>query len=77
VATRVGGVPELVTHGEDGFLEPVGDIAAQSADVVALLKDEQLHTRMAQAGRRNAGERFSTEKIISQYEQYYEDVMNR
>ena len=31
VATRVGGVPELVTDGVDGFLEPVGDIAAQAA----------------------------------------------
>jgi N-acetyl-alpha-D-glucosaminyl L-malate synthase BshA len=77
VATRVGGVPELITHEEDGFLESVGDIAAQSADVVALLRDERLHARMAQAGRRTAAERFCTDKIISQYEQYYEDVVNR
>ena len=37
VATRVGGVPELITHGEDGFLEAVGDIEAQAARVVELL----------------------------------------
>jgi len=37
VATRVGGVPELITHGEDGFLEPVRDVAAQAARVAALL----------------------------------------
>jgi L-malate glycosyltransferase len=76
VATRVGGVPELITHGEDGFLEPVGDIAAQAARVVELLRDDELHWRMAKAGRWNAAERFCTEKIIPQYERYYEQVLN-
>lgn len=74
VATRVGGVPELITHGEDGFLEPPGDIAAQAARVVALLTDEGMHYRMRKAGRWNAAERFCSDKIIPQYEQYYEDV---
>src|SRR5215510_6394964 len=40
VATRVGGVPELITDGEDGYLEAVGDIQAQAARVVALLSDD-------------------------------------
>ena len=75
VATRVGGVPELITDGEDGFLEAVGDIAAQSARVVSLLTDEGLHYRMRKAGQWNAAERFCTDKIIPQYEQYYEDVV--
>jgi N-acetyl-alpha-D-glucosaminyl L-malate synthase BshA len=76
VATRVGGVPELIAHGEDGFLEAPGDIDAQAARVVALLRDDKLHSRMAAAGRRTAMERFSTEKIIGQYERYYEAVVN-
>jgi N-acetyl-alpha-D-glucosaminyl L-malate synthase BshA len=76
VATRVGGVPELITHEEDGYLEAVGDIAGQSARVVALLTDDNLHYRMAKAGRWNAGERFCSDKIIPLYEKYYEDVLN-
>jgi N-acetyl-alpha-D-glucosaminyl L-malate synthase BshA len=76
VATRVGGVPELITHGEDGFLEAVGDIAAQSARVVELLTDEGLHYRMRKAGRWNASERFCSDKIIPQYEKYYRDVVS-
>jgi L-malate glycosyltransferase len=76
VATRVGGVPELITHGEDGFLEPVGDIAAQAARVVALLSDESLHYRMAKTGRWNAAERYCPEKIIPLYEKCYSDVVN-
>jgi L-malate glycosyltransferase len=75
VATRVGGVPELIADGEDGFLEAPGDIAAQAARVVALLTDDALHYRMSKAGRWTAGERFCSEKIIPQYEQYYEDVV--
>ena len=77
VATRVGGVPELITDGEDGFLEAPGDIAAQAARVVALLRDDQLHYRVAKAGRWNAAERFCSDKIIPQYERYYEEVVAR
>ena len=76
VATRVGGVPELITDGEDGYLEAVGDIEAQAARVVALLSDDALHWRLAKAGRWNASERFCTDRIIPQYEQYYIDVVN-
>ena len=75
VATRVGGVPELITDGEDGFLEAPGDIAAQAARVVQLLTDDDLHYRMRKAGRWNASERFCSDKIIPQYEKYYEDVV--
>jgi N-acetyl-alpha-D-glucosaminyl L-malate synthase BshA len=75
VATRVGGVPELITDREDGFLEEVGDVNAQAADVTALLTDEDLHYRMRKAGRWSASERFCTDKIIPQYEKYYRDVM--
>ena len=75
VATRVGGVPELITDREDGFLESVGDIQAQARRVVELLTDEDLHYRMRKAGRWNASERFCTEKIIPQYEKYYRDVI--
>jgi N-acetyl-alpha-D-glucosaminyl L-malate synthase BshA len=75
VATRVGGVPELITDGEDGFLEAPGDIPAQAARVVQLLTDDDLHYRMRKAGRWNASERFCSDKIIPQYEKYYQDVV--
>jgi N-acetyl-alpha-D-glucosaminyl L-malate synthase BshA len=75
VATNVGGVAELITDREDGFLEAVGDVAAQSARVVQLLTDGDLHYRMRKAGRWNASERFCAEKIIPMYEKYYEDVV--
>jgi N-acetyl-alpha-D-glucosaminyl L-malate synthase BshA len=76
VATRVGGVGELITDGEDGYLEAVGDIQAQAARVVALLTDDALHWKLAKSGRWNAGERFCTDRIIPQYEKYYRDVLD-
>jgi N-acetyl-alpha-D-glucosaminyl L-malate synthase BshA len=77
VGTRVGGVPELITDGEDGFLETVGDVAAQAARVVSLLTDDALHARMAAAARQTALTRFCTEKIIPQYEKHYEEILGR
>ena len=74
VATRVGGVPELITHGEDGYLETVGAIDDQAARVAALLTDDQLHYRMCKAARWNAAERFCAEKIIPLYEKYYREL---
>jgi len=74
VATRVGGLPELVTHGVDGFLEEVGDIEAHAARVCELLTDEDKFRRMAAAARNTAETRFCTELIIPQYERYYEQV---
>ena len=74
VATRAGGVPELITDGADGFLEPVGDIAAQARRVAELLTDEALYGRISSAARRTAETRFSTALIIPQYEQCYREV---
>ncbi len=74
VGTRVGGVPELITNGFDGFIENAGDIAAQSQRVMELLTDDALHTRMAAQARRSACERFSTERIIPQYEAAYNEL---
>ncbi len=75
IATRVGGVPELITDGEDGFLHEVGDIEGMAAHAVALLTDNDLHYRMSKAGRWNASERFCTDKIIPMYERYYNEVV--
>ena len=75
VATRVGGVPEVITDGTDGFLEPVGDIARLAARVTELVTDSSLHERMATAARRTASTRFCSEKVIPQYEDYYKQLM--
>jgi L-malate glycosyltransferase len=75
VATRAGGVPELITHGVDGFLEAVGDTEAQAEQVVRLLLDESLFRSMSSAARQSAETRFSTTRIIPEYEAYCQRVI--
>jgi N-acetyl-alpha-D-glucosaminyl L-malate synthase BshA len=74
VATLSGGVPDLITHGVDGYMEPVGGIEEQAASLTALLTDEALHDRIAAAARATALKRFCTDLIIPQYEAYYRKV---
>jgi glycosyltransferase involved in cell wall biosynthesis len=74
VATRTGGVPDLITHSVDGFMEEVGDVDGQAARLVQLLTDEALHSRMSAAARHAAETRFATELVIPRYERHYERV---
>jgi len=74
VAARVGGLPEVVTHGVDGFLEPVGDVGAHAARVIQLLTDRRLYDQVAGAARLTAQTRFCSTLVIPQYEQYYREL---
>lgn len=74
VATLTGGVPDLITNGVDGFMEPVGDVDAQAERLIELLSSDKLHNRIAKAARDTAESRFSTDLIIPRYERYYQQV---
>ena len=75
VATRTGGVAELVKHEEDGYLEAVGDVDAMAERVRELFADTLRRHAMADAARLAAQARFSTELIIPKYEDYYREVL--
>ncbi len=77
IATRVGGVSELIDDGVNGLLFPLGDIEAMAAAAIELLGDQPRLNAMAVAARRNASDRFCSTRIIPLYEQYYERVLAR
>lgn len=77
IATRVGGVPELVDHGETGMLFPIGDTDSMAQAAIDLLTHPNRLTAMAQAARRTAQQRFCTTSIIPLYERYYEQVLEQ
>jgi N-acetyl-alpha-D-glucosaminyl L-malate synthase BshA len=77
IATRIGGIPEVVTDGECGYLSEVGDTDAMAEDTVRLVEDENLRRAMGQKGRDSAVQRYSSEKIIPQYIAFYEKVVAR
>ena len=76
VASRVGGIPEVVSDGETGFMSETGDTEKMSDDVLKLLNDEELRISFGAKGRELAVSRYSSEKIIPQYIAFYEKVLN-
>jgi N-acetyl-alpha-D-glucosaminyl L-malate synthase BshA len=76
VATNVGGVPEVVPHGEAGYLAEVGAIDQMTAYAIEVLKDPAEWRRMS-AGARVAAERYSSERVVPMYENYYQQVIGR
>jgi N-acetyl-alpha-D-glucosaminyl L-malate synthase BshA len=77
VASRVGGVPELITHGKDGFLADVGDVDTMADHTVRLLQNPVLHEQVAGAARQTALTRFCSTLIIPRYEALYRRVLER
>jgi N-acetyl-alpha-D-glucosaminyl L-malate synthase BshA len=75
VATRVGGVPELIDDGITGLLYPVGDIDAMAHGVLSLLKDRDRLEAMREAGRKTAQKRFCSTLVVPHYVRYYEQVL--
>ncbi|MBI5788098.1 MAG: N-acetyl-alpha-D-glucosaminyl L-malate synthase BshA [Candidatus Schekmanbacteria bacterium] len=75
IASRVGGIPEVVQHGECGFLADVGAIEEFARLSLTILQDEVLSAKMGKMGRQIAIERFSSEKVIPLYENYYKRVL--
>src|SRR5688572_6868304 len=76
VATRVGGLPEVVPDGEAGFLDAVGDVEAMAEHGVRILKDAEEWRRMSGAAR-HAAERYSTDRVVPMYESYYRQVLGK
>ena len=77
IASRVGGIPEVVDDGETGFLSEVGDVEKMGADAARLLKDKALRRTMGQRARESATSRYSTDLIIPRYIEFYERVLGQ
>lgn len=77
VASRVGGVPEVVTDGETGFLSAVGDVDKMADDAGRLLADPGLRSNMGQLARESAVSRYHTNKVIPEYIKFYEHMLNK
>jgi len=75
VASRVGGLPEVVTDGETGYLSTVGDLDKMAADAARLVTDDKLRLEMGRRARESAISRYRTEVVIPQYIDFYEQVI--
>ncbi len=75
VASRVGGVPEVVDDGETGFLSETGDIEKMADDAARLLADEEFRRQMGRRARESAISRYNTDLVIPRYIEFYEKVL--
>ena len=77
VATRVGGVPEIVEDGVNGYLVPRMDPKALAEKIDALLADGEKRMAFGEEGRRRVAERFTLEKMVSGAETVFHKVCRR
>ena len=77
IATRAGGVPEVIEHGKNGYLADVGDVETMARYCLELLRNEQQLREMGKQGRLAAQDRFCSTKIVKQYEDFYRRVLER
>jgi L-malate glycosyltransferase len=77
IATRVGGVPEVIEHGKSGYLAEVGDVETMARYAIELLTNEERLREMGREARAMAKDRFGSTKIVAQYEDFYRRVLER
>ena len=75
VATPVGGIPELCTDGEHGFLTPVEDVDALAAAMDRLILDGALRRSLGEAGFRRVRDEFSFDQMTRRYEDLYRELL--
>jgi L-malate glycosyltransferase len=74
VASRAGGLPEVIADAVNGILEPVGSVEAMGRRAIELLRDPERHAAMRAAALAKA-EEFSASKIVPMYESFYREVL--
>jgi glycosyltransferase involved in cell wall biosynthesis len=75
VATRVGGVPDVVREGEDGFLVEPGDVDALADRLARLAADPELRERLGAAGRARVIPRYSVERLVDDIDLLYRSLL--
>lgn len=75
IASRLGGLPEVIEHGVSGFLHDVGDVERMAASALRLLTDDDLHRSQSAAARSRALDLFSEDQVVPLYLEAYEDAL--
>jgi glycosyltransferase involved in cell wall biosynthesis len=77
VATAVGGVPDVVSHGRDGLLAEVGDVDGLAAALGRLAADPELRHRMGEAGRERTVPRYAVSRLVDDIDGLYRGLLSR
>ncbi len=75
VASDVGGLPEVITHGEDGYLVAPENIEEMARRSLEIISDPERNREIGRQARKNAQKRFCSTKIVPRYESFYEEMV--
>jgi len=75
VASNVGGLKELISHGADGYLIRVGDVEALAQYSLNILQDPKLQEKFGRNARQKVLEKYTPDKIVPNYEDLYEQTL--
>ncbi len=75
LATRVGGIPEVIVHGENGLLVPPNSPGELASGILKLMADRELLTSLGERGRKTFIEGFTLERMIDETESLYRKAM--
>lgn len=75
VASKTGGLPEVILDNVTGSLAPIGDVNRMAEEAVHILSNPSIYQSMSEACVKRAAEHFSVEKILLQYEEYYQKCL--
>jgi N-acetyl-alpha-D-glucosaminyl L-malate synthase BshA len=76
VSSSTGGLPELVVHGETGYIAELGDVQRMAKYAIELLSDERKWELFSQNSRKRAVEKFNVNSIVPLYEKLYEEALS-
>ena len=77
IASRVGGLDEVVEHGVNGFLHPPEDVEGMAASGVRLLTNPELHRSFAEEARATVTGKFCSDLVVPIYERFYAKLVDR
>ncbi|MBU9723921.1 MULTISPECIES: N-acetyl-alpha-D-glucosaminyl L-malate synthase BshA [Bacillaceae] len=75
IGTNIGGIPEVIEDGKNGFICPLGDIESITKRAIQILTDDKLHQEMSEYAVNKVTEDFHLEKIVRQYEDIYHQAL--
>ena len=77
IGSNAGGIKEVIKHEETGFIVDIGDSENASKYAIQLLTDDSLYKQLQQNMLQDVKERFGSELITDQYENYYRKMLNQ
>jgi L-malate glycosyltransferase len=75
IASRVGGLPEVIESGVSGYLHAPDDVDGMAASAVALITNPELHRQVGEAGRKVVRGRYCADRVVPQYERFYQEIL--